>query len=958
MSKPIGIAIVLILMIGAISFGADDVVARARTNPESLYYPLAPVNDLLIAETNSLTPFVEAENVEFVSQIGEFALDVAVKGNYVYVTAEDGPRIINVANPSTPTEVGFYDTPGNATNIAVADNYVYVTDGDSRMRIINVSNPTDPTESGYYDTMHGSASVWDVAVAGNYAYVTDWHPFDGNGTGLNIINITNPAAPTKTGFYDTLGALGVAIAGNYAYVTDWSNQLRIINVSNPSAPTEAGFFSPITGLDVTVVNNYAYVANGQNGLLIISVSNPSAPKVVGSYITSGHATGVAVSGDYAYIVDGDSLRVIDISNPSTPKEVGFYVTPGVANEVAVDGDYIYVADREGGLLILRFTGSASTYSISGKIALQDGTPLEGVVVSVSFGHKDNTDANGEYMITDLDSGVYSVEATLDGYKFTPVSVTLPPEQTDVNLVAQLEPHDFHTGFRAQPHGYSFKNAELSPPVAEDFTLLDLQRMLGDRATCLIPNPQGGACLIYWPSAERIYEIMMENREGGSCNGIAVTSLRFYEDPSRLPLGRQHAYDVSVPEVRRDITYYQLMGYMQPIQDHFRNSQNSSTPSDVLNEIQTAIRNNESVVLSMYQEVSGGILGHSVVPYALEGFGNGLWHVMVYDNNHPSPNVSERYVAINLANDTWFYTWDGALIWGGDANDHTLFTTPLSLYVEPLEMPLLASNTHPDTTDNFDLVEEVSGEIWLSGKGHLLITDSQGRKIGFEGNDRVDEIPGADAIVTFGGLNIPIEPIYFIPLNDNYTILLDGEVLGETRQPIDPVSITQFGPGFFVSVDNIPLSASTKDELTIAADSTEVTYKASQLAQPDLHMTFETEATSLQIAILGVEVGNNQSVSLVTDRATKQVVFNGPDSNGGAYGLELILSDTTAKHIFQHSQVAIDAGDTHYIDYSGWKGNGSLTLQIDEGSDGTIDKEYELENETPSYPLFLPMLSRP
>ena len=74
--------------------------------------------------------------------------------------------------------------------------------------------------------------MYDVAVSGNYAYVA------GGDGGLRIIDISNPAAPTEAGFYDTPGdARGVAVAGNYAYVADGKGGLRMIDISNPAAPT-------------------------------------------------------------------------------------------------------------------------------------------------------------------------------------------------------------------------------------------------------------------------------------------------------------------------------------------------------------------------------------------------------------------------------------------------------------------------------------------------------------------------------------------------------------------------------------------------------------------------------------------------------------------------------------------------------------------------------------------------
>jgi hypothetical protein len=66
-----------------------------------------------------------------------------------------GLRIINISNPSSPTEVGSCDTPEEAWDVAVSGSYAYVADGLSGLRIINISNPSNPTEVGFYDTPGG-----------------------------------------------------------------------------------------------------------------------------------------------------------------------------------------------------------------------------------------------------------------------------------------------------------------------------------------------------------------------------------------------------------------------------------------------------------------------------------------------------------------------------------------------------------------------------------------------------------------------------------------------------------------------------------------------------------------------------------------------------------------------------------------------------------------------------------
>ncbi|NCR29182.1 MAG: hypothetical protein GPJ25_24040 [Microcystis aeruginosa LE13-04] len=171
------------------------------------------------------------------------------------------------------------------------------------------------------------------------------------------------------------------IVGNYAYVADWGSGLQIIDISNPATPTFKGNYDTSgTALDVQVVGNYAYVADQYSGLQIIDISNPVAPTLKGNYNTSGNAIGVQIVGNYAYVADGYSgLQIIDISNPATPTFKGNYDTSGRSNGVQVVGNYAYVADYEGGLQILDvsdFTNpstSTVTLAVSPSSVTEDGT---------------------------------------------------------------------------------------------------------------------------------------------------------------------------------------------------------------------------------------------------------------------------------------------------------------------------------------------------------------------------------------------------------------------------------------------------------------------------------------------------------------------------------------------------------------------------------------------------------
>jgi hypothetical protein len=81
--------------------------------------------------------------------------------------------------------VGSCDTPGYAHDAVLMSNYVFVADGDLGLRVISVANPTHPVEVGHTDTPGGG----DVAVIGDCAYVADGE------SGLRVISISDPTHP-------------------------------------------------------------------------------------------------------------------------------------------------------------------------------------------------------------------------------------------------------------------------------------------------------------------------------------------------------------------------------------------------------------------------------------------------------------------------------------------------------------------------------------------------------------------------------------------------------------------------------------------------------------------------------------------------------------------------------------------------------------------------------------------
>jgi len=105
------------------------------------------------------------------------AMAVTVRGDYAYEATDSGLCVLDVSSPLDPQRVGSCCF-SMATDVVVDGDYAYLSymTGDQYcgLRVVRVSDPRHPQEVGYYQTSGDASSV---AVGGGYAYVA--HQYDG-----------------------------------------------------------------------------------------------------------------------------------------------------------------------------------------------------------------------------------------------------------------------------------------------------------------------------------------------------------------------------------------------------------------------------------------------------------------------------------------------------------------------------------------------------------------------------------------------------------------------------------------------------------------------------------------------------------------------------------------------------------------------------------------------------------
>ena len=194
--------------------------------------------------------------------------------------------------------MGSVDTPGDARTWPISGTHAYVADGDSGLQVIDITDPASPQIVGSVDTP-GSAE--DVAVSGTHAYVAD----------------------------DAFRSPGDRHHESRRVPRSWAAWTRR---ATPMAwPSRA----PTPTSRTTIVRSPGDRHH-----------ESQSPQIVGSVDTPDPACGVAVSGTYAYVADAQLRSPGDRHHESrrAPRSWAAWTRRAMPMSVAVSGTHAYVAD--------------------------------------------------------------------------------------------------------------------------------------------------------------------------------------------------------------------------------------------------------------------------------------------------------------------------------------------------------------------------------------------------------------------------------------------------------------------------------------------------------------------------------------------------------------------------------------------------------------------------------------
>lgn len=287
-------------------------------------------------------------------------LSVYTSGNYTYlvradINADPDLVIIDVTDPSNPSELGGIDIGANVNDIYVRGDYAYLataTNGEE-LTIIDVSDKQNPVKVSAL-ALGSSNDARTIIVEGQYAYIAS------NASGTQpeffIVDITNPQLPYQVGSLEISATVyDLHVQDNYAYLATSHNtqELVIIDISNKQSPEQVGTFDSSATVDafaVTASDSYAYLGtlNDSTGseFFVIDVTDSENPVQVGTYEVGSTVREIFVKDNLAYLTTDNSANqvlVLDITSPTTPSYFSGLVLGQTVQKAYLDGDYFFIA---------------------------------------------------------------------------------------------------------------------------------------------------------------------------------------------------------------------------------------------------------------------------------------------------------------------------------------------------------------------------------------------------------------------------------------------------------------------------------------------------------------------------------------------------------------------------------------------------------------------------------------
>ncbi len=200
-------------------------------------------------------------------------------------------RVYSISSPGRPFYLGGYDRPCEPDpndpdmpfcyfgwGVKVVGNRAYITEASEKTKgiyIIDVSNPSNPTEVSRMELNEGPGGI---AVRGSYLFYGYNHHGstpEHNHFSFRVANISDETNPQTISILNltSIGAVGdIVLRSDIAYVS--CGGIMAIDISDPASPTLISRCDTGSG-QLLLLGDYAFIATGGNGCPFVNIADPA-----------------------------------------------------------------------------------------------------------------------------------------------------------------------------------------------------------------------------------------------------------------------------------------------------------------------------------------------------------------------------------------------------------------------------------------------------------------------------------------------------------------------------------------------------------------------------------------------------------------------------------------------------------------------------------------------------------
>lgn len=342
--------------------------------------------------------------------------NIYFKDNYLFIVEPNkGIHFIDNSDPANPNNTGFLNVMG-ASGLAIKGDYLYIT-ALVDLVIVDVSNFNNPTEIKREEEIFPTAlplmekNYPTTTIDKSLGIVTDWTVTETTEEvndfpvwigcfeceTLTTFSASNGAS-AESGSGGATGVSGsyalMTIKDDYLYVID-NNRLKPISISNPTELQVSDDVYLSWNVETIFPHGDHLYMGTTTGMMIYNTVDPSQPQWQGSISHARACDPVVVQGNYAYVTvrsagwcggDINQLDVVNITDKSNPYLVESFEMND-PHGVGIDGNTLFVCDGDQGLKVFNAENPSKAgdelIKRFGNIDAVDIIPINGVAMVIA-----------------------------------------------------------------------------------------------------------------------------------------------------------------------------------------------------------------------------------------------------------------------------------------------------------------------------------------------------------------------------------------------------------------------------------------------------------------------------------------------------------------------------------------------------------------------------------------------